>query len=835
MADNKKRLEEINALLKEGTVNAEERAKLTKEENYLLKEQVKIQSESLDLSSSAVDSIKELLGYSTKKSTSDANLLKVNKEINKTILNQQKGLASIETINKRIAKNHKSLNKSKVLEKSLEKLIGEEKMENVNVAREQADLLSQIQSELDNELKLLAEGKLENLDNVKYLQKSLKFHDAIFDSQMRGLESEQQQLLFTQLNSKELEKQNAERAKELKLAKEIEEKLGVAGKLNKLLGAIPGIGNSASKALAEVTKELERAADAGEELPSKAKIAGMQFKALGKNLVKDLLDPTTLAVGAMAMFGKALMSADKEAGELAKEMGVSYQESLALGNEMTKTALASEDILVNRKNLIGAQKSLNEYFGTGAKFSGEIAEEFASIQERTGLSNKAMGFFTKTAMKNGKTTKGVLLDIKNTTLELNKQNKTLVSVKEVQEGVAKLSNTFRLRTKGGVEELAKAVIESKALGINMEHASAMSSSLLDFESSIQNELQAELLLGQDINLESARALALQGDKIGAAKEVLKNQSIMKAFETDNVIAQEAAAKAAGLTVDQLADVVTEQQNLKILQDQYGEGVESMSDAQKEYNDKRAAGMSAEEAAKEINNENLSNQLESASVAAKMEGIVTRIQDVFMSMAEPILGIVEGITNMVGGAENFASILVGISATYLIIKGAMMASRALQAGQLAYETAKAAIMGTQAVAATTTNAMATFGIGTVIAIAAVAAGLASLATYGFMKDGVIGPGGEMVVSGPKGSIQLDKDDSIIAGTNLGGKGKGKDKSKDNIKDNSGGNTNNIDIQPIVAAINAQNSILNKIVSKSTVIEMGGNEVGQGINTAEREIQ
>ena len=30
---------------------------------------------------------------------------------------------------------------------------------------------------------------------------------------------------------------------------------------------------------------------------------------------------------------------------------------------------------------------------------------------------------------------------------------------------------------------------------------------------------------------------------------------------------------------------------------------------------------------------------------------------------------------------------------------------------------------------------------------------------------------MIVSGPKGTIQLDKADSIIAGTNLGGKGKG----------------------------------------------------------------
>jgi len=823
MADSRKRLEEINALLKEGTVNAEERAKLTKEENYLLKEQIKLQSESLDLSSSLVDSIKEVLGINTKRSTADANLLKVNKEINTTILNQQKGLASIETINKRIAKNNKVISKGKLQQQSLENSLSKTQIERAGRAAKAYSLSQKASKEIEEMVNLQKEGGTFDESALEKLYEKEAIAANIAKNLMDTLSTSQQQLVFSQLNTKELEKQNAQREAELEKAKEIEEKLGVAGKLNKLLGAIPGIGGSASKALAEVTKELERAADAGEELPSKAKIAGMQFKALGKNLVKDLLDPTTLAVGAIKMFVDALKGADKEAGELAKEMGVSYQESLALGNEMTKTALASEDILVNRKNLIEAQKSLNEYFGTGAKFSGEIAEEFASIQERTGLSNKAMGFFTKTAMKNGKTTKGVLLDIKNTTLELNKQNKTLVSVKEVQEGVAKLSNTFKLRTKGGVEELTKAVIESKALGINMEHAAAMSSSLLDFESSIQNELQAELLLGQDINLESARALALQGDKIGAAKEVLKNQSIMKAFETDNVIAQEAAAKAAGLTVDQLADVVTEQQNLKILQDQYGKGVESMSDAQKEYNDKRAAGMSAEEAAKEINNENLSNQLESASVAANMEGIVTRIQDVFMRMAEPILGIVEGITNMVGGAENLATILGTVAGLYAAIKLSILGANIAKGIGLLFtkKEEKAEKKKALAKAASITSAFVVNPIGAAIGLAA---GLTATAyVMSQMSDGVIGPGGETVVSGPKGSIQLDKDDSMIVGTNLGGKGKG------------GSSKNNINIQPIVAAINAQNAILNQIASKSTVIEMGGNEVGQGINTAEREIQ
>jgi hypothetical protein len=46
----------------------------------------------------------------------------------------------------------------------------------------------------------------------------------------------------------------------------------------------------------------------------------------------------------------------------------------------------------------------------------------------------------------------------------------------------------------------------------------------------------------------------------------------------------------------------------------------------------------------------------------------------------------------------------------------------------------------------------------------------------MNDGVINSKGGMVVSGPEGSIQLNKKDSIIAGTNLGGGGGGNSSSE-----------------------------------------------------------
>ena len=46
-------------------------------------------------------------------------------------------------------------------------------------------------------------------------------------------------------------------------------------------------------------------------------------------------------------------------------------------------------------------------------------------------------------------------------------------------------------------------------------------SLLDFESSITAELEAELLLGKNINLETARQASLNGDLVTVAEELRK--------------------------------------------------------------------------------------------------------------------------------------------------------------------------------------------------------------------------------------------------------------------------------------------------------------------------
>ena len=81
---------------------------------------------------------------------------------------------------------------------------------------------------------------------------------------------------------------------------------------------------------------------------------------------------------------------------------------------------------------------------------------------------------------------------------------------------------------------------------------------MDFEQSITKELEAELLIGKDLNLEQARLLALQGKSDEAVSSLVSQVGTLEDFQKLNVIQQNALASAVGMTSDQLATTVEKQ-------------------------------------------------------------------------------------------------------------------------------------------------------------------------------------------------------------------------------------------------------------------------------------
>ena len=107
-------------------------------------------------------------------------------------------------------------------------------------------------------------------------------------------------------------------------------------------------------------------------------------------------------------------------------------------------------------------------------------------------------------------------------------------------------------TDGSAEQMARAAIEAKKMGVNLATTAKIANSLLDFESSIEKEMEASLLIGKQLNFNRARQLAIEGDIAGAARDVMKQIGGQGAFQKMNVIQRRALADSIGVSVDELA-------------------------------------------------------------------------------------------------------------------------------------------------------------------------------------------------------------------------------------------------------------------------------------------
>ena len=245
--------------------------------------------------------------------------------------------------------------------------------------------------------------------------------------------------------------------------------------------------------------------------------------------------------------------------------------------------------------------------------------------------------------------KDQLRTVSNVTEEMSAQTGINLSLKEIQEGVASASKATFLATKGGVEELTKAVFKARQFGITMSQLDSTASSLLDFESSIAAELEAELLLGKDLNLEKARQAALDNNMATLSEEIAKNVGSAAEFQEMNRIQQEAIAKSVGMQREDLAGMLLEQETLAKIKDS---DYKSMSKAQEEINRMMDEGYTIEQARQELVanhvDDTLTAQLLSQTRAEKMGKFQEKMGDLFMLLAEAFTPMIDELMTMMPG-------------------------------------------------------------------------------------------------------------------------------------------------------------------------------------------
>ena len=328
-----------------------------------------------------------------------------------------------------------------------------------------------------------------------------------------------------------------------------------------------GLGEEAQAVMGNMTDDLvlfaEEAKKTGEKLGDALAIDAKsldgldEMRAKAKQFSGIMSSKKLMGAAALGAVVKLITDFAGKVLEVRQSLGTSAVESARLAGNMKAAGVSAKLVGGSSSEAEAAVTSLGEEFGSLSVVSAGVSAQLGLITGQFGLSGANAGKLLKS-----------MQSINGASIETNLNLIGVVGSLARAEGVAPAAvlndiaentETFAQFAKDGGVNIGKAALQARKLGLNLGTVAGIAESLLDFESSIEKQMEASVLLGRQINTDKARELALTGDLEGLAKEVKNQVGSQADFEAMNVVQRKALAEAMGVTVSDLGKIIAGEQ------------------------------------------------------------------------------------------------------------------------------------------------------------------------------------------------------------------------------------------------------------------------------------
>ena len=625
-------------------------------------------NESNEQASRLVDRFGNLLQTQRELNEERVNELRVARELNDVIreeLNLLKGNQDFKTTTRRILGEINKLSEQNVdfakeertflLDKeSISKRYQRVNQSILDLSREQVFVTNKIQ-ELENELKNSQEEENE-----------------LIQEQLRGFQALQQSLAEQVITAEEL-RNNLSQANQA--SQEISQFKAPKGFdfLSKLIQDIPGLrkfsgpfeeaASKAKETAARMSKINLQALQMGKAPVFSKRQIGMQsltsgFKALGPIITKALgpISLILMAAKALKFVVDLFIKANEQNVMISRNLGVSKETAIELREEFNLMAVESGNLLVNNQELLKAYNSQIESMG---QMGGIMKENLANaifLEKNVDLGAETASKLTKNFSLFGENAEKVTSDIIDAKNAFNGMTNIGITNKRLFDEISNASKTIAYFNNNSTEELAKSALEAFKLGTNLKQAEQISIGLLDFENSIRKELEAEILLGKDLNFEKARGLALAGDDVEAAQEILTQTNKLLKGRKLNRLELNAIAEATGLSTDELLL----QQKLMTINDKLTQKQTKELERIYKLEEARLGPLSEQQKidlARQVSQGMTAQQLEkNLTLQESYNSAITKLQETLVGLVEG--GIIDTLVDAIHEFASFIEVFVG---------------------------------------------------------------------------------------------------------------------------------------------------------------------------------
>jgi hypothetical protein len=310
-----------------------------------------------------------------------------------------------------------------------------------------------------------------------------------------------------------------------------------------------------TKKIKKETEDENEENDKGNSLAEKAKkIFGDITDTLGLNL--GLIKNIGGKGGALAAAGALALAFNANLTAIGEEFG-----AIGLQSKELTAGIMTSQVEVNKlgkgiADVLAVSKALTDEFGFGLSESIDLSASIVDTSVALGLGvdegAKLVGVLSSVGGLSAETAQNFAKQV--TSLSFAND----VAPQAVLRDIAASSQTIALFTDGTAENIAKAAVQAKNLGLSLDSVAGAARQTLDFESSIAAEMTARAITGRNINLQKARELALTGNLEGFTKEILKQVGSQAEFNDLNVLQREKIAEATGFELENLTKLVNKQ-------------------------------------------------------------------------------------------------------------------------------------------------------------------------------------------------------------------------------------------------------------------------------------
>ena len=370
-------------------------------------------------------------------------------------------------------------------------------------------------------------------------------------------------------------------------------------------------------------------------------------------------------------FGASIDKIGESFGSLSV-MGKDFQtDLLASSVEATKLGGGIEDVAA-------ITNTLASNFGMSVNEAAKLSSKVFDTSKAIGISGDEAANLFGTLMQTANLSADQAESLAEGAFQLARQ--AGVAPSAVMKDIAGSAEEIAGFTKDGGNNIADAAVQARQMGLSLSTTAKISESLLDFESSISNEIEASVMIGKQLNYQKARQLALEGDIAGATKEIVDQVGSEADFNALGILQRKSLAKSIGVSVSEMAKLVSGSEKLTLsgamASSSFGDllGEEGLSNVSSLMNNFKALGA-------ELVNKlgptietligNFTKFIEKGNGLETIKGIITGVSSALQMVASNLPSIIglmvafKTVSIAAGIAQSFLAVSTAAAGTALI--------------------------------------------------------------------------------------------------------------------------------------------------------------------------